>query len=913
MSRSLMLLALSASTAQADVLVVGPPESGLAFHSIQAAVDAAAPGDLILVRAGVYTEPLVIDAPLTLMGEPGVEVELHGTLFVTGIAEGEQLLIAQLEVHAPDELVAAWVTASEGVVRFQDVAIVGGRGRTLSGDASDGADGVRVFDCRALAFTDCGLYGGRGGGDGLTMPFGGHGGHALVTTGSPLALHGCLLAGGDGGPADTFGPTTAGGNGGDACRIESFGAFVAGCTLRGGDGGSGSIYGSGGDCVEVAARAGARILDTVTEPGEVGNFAGGPAEQPGEIVDGDGVVFWIEGAAREIGSGLLALAGTSVEVEVRGEVGDRAWLVVSEVPAHVPATALDGLWFLEHGEWLGSASSTAVLGPEGTATISLKLPELASGVDARSSYVQALVRSASGEPRLSNAIAIVSPSCATASSDCNANGVFDTCELLAQTSGDLDGNGFPDECDPDCNANGAPDAADIEEGTSQDLNLNGIPDECEPHGLVWHIDAGAPGGGDGSVAAPFDELADAFEVALSSDTILVAPGIYAGARNRDLDFFGRDFAVIGSGGASACIIDCEDEGRAFVLENGESAASRIEGFTIRDGYRWHWFGGGAIHAFEASPTIVACVFQGCRSNRGGAISLWRSSSEVRDCLFVENGIPTGGSDGGAIYAYQGNLRFVRCDFVSNFAEFGGAVWMDPVQGGLYELLHCRLLGNHATHTGGGLVMGSAAGAQLVLDHVLFAGNTSANRTGAVWVGAHTRMTSCTLVANQAPNEGTITGYHPTALLELHDVLLWDDLSASAPIRLHGLGARVGVFHSDVEGGPAAIELPPSGGLVWGDGSLDLDPLFVDPDGADDDPLTLLDNDWRLGPGSPCIDAGDDSALAQDGADLDGDGDLVETVPFDLDGLPREVDDPAVPDTGAGRAPLVDIGGFERQG
>ncbi len=41
----------------------------------------------------------------------------------------------------------------------------------------------------------------------------------------------------------------------------------------------------------------------------------------------------------------------------------------------------------------------------------------------------------------------------------------------------------------------------------------------------------------------------------------------------------------------------------------------------------------------------------------------------------------------------------------------------------------------------------------------------------------------------------------------------------------------------------------------GEGNIAQDPRFVDPDGADDDPETYEDNDYRLMPDSPCIDAG----------------------------------------------------------
>jgi hypothetical protein len=56
----------------------------------------------------------------------------------------------------------------------------------------------------------------------------------------------------------------------------------------------------------------------------------------------------------------------------------------------------------------------------------------------------------------------------------------------------------------------------------------------------------------------------------------------------------------------------------------------------------------------------------------------------------------------------------------------------------------------------------------------------------------------------------------------------------------------------------------------GEGNTSEDPQFVDPDGPDNDPKTYEDNNYRLSYGSPCIDAGDNSALpTPPGLDLDG--------------------------------------------
>lgn len=46
------------------------------------------------------------------------------------------------------------------------------------------------------------------------------------------------------------------------------------------------------------------------------------------------------------------------------------------------------------------------------------------------------------------------------------------------------------------------------------------------------------------------------------------------------------------------------------------------------------------------------------------------------------------------------------------------------------------------------------------------------------------------------------------------------------------------------------------------------------------------HDLRLADGSACIDTGLTSALPADSPDLDGDGNLTEPIPFDLDNRPR---------------------------
>jgi hypothetical protein len=61
-----------------------------------------------------------------------------------------------------------------------------------------------------------------------------------------------------------------------------------------------------------------------------------------------------------------------------------------------------------------------------------------------------------------------------------------------------------------------------------------------------------------------------------------------------------------------------------------------------------------------------------------------------------------------------------------------------------------------------------------------------------------------------------------------------------------------------------------------------------------------------------VDAGDNSSVPPDLADIDGDGDVTEPVPLDLLRRPRFRDDSSISDTGQGTPPIVDMGALERQ-
>lgn len=99
-----LIITSTASVVQAASLCVHPGGAGQCFSSIQAAVDAANDGDLIIIREGKYVEQVkIIDKDLTLAGREDVVVQapddMEETLLaVTGVGGRPIIGVASSEV-----------------------------------------------------------------------------------------------------------------------------------------------------------------------------------------------------------------------------------------------------------------------------------------------------------------------------------------------------------------------------------------------------------------------------------------------------------------------------------------------------------------------------------------------------------------------------------------------------------------------------------------------------------------------------------------------------------------------------------------------------------------------------------------------------------------------------------------------
>jgi predicted outer membrane repeat protein len=190
------------------------------------------------------------------------------------------------------------------------------------------------------------------------------------------------------------------------------------------------------------------------------------------------------------------------------------------------------------------------------------------------------------------------------------------------------------------------------------------------------------------------------------DTVLVSPGTYAGKGNTNINLFEKQIVIKSEKGSDSTLILCRSEGvdkeysRAFCALSGIDTSSIIQGFTIRNGYHGE---GGAIALYDASPSILDCVFAGDTAIYSGGAIYCTGSPVISGCKFYDN-LSTQG--GGGIYFYEkanASPRIHESLFFNNVTTdlWGGAITIDPFSSPTQlTMSNCTIASNHASYSGG---------------------------------------------------------------------------------------------------------------------------------------------------------------------------------------------------------------------
>ncbi|HNT36920.1 MAG TPA: right-handed parallel beta-helix repeat-containing protein, partial [bacterium] len=296
------------------------------------------------------------------------------------------------------------------------------------------------------------------------------------------------------------------------------------------------------------------------------------------------------------------------------------------------------------------------------------------------------------------------------------------------------------------------------------------------------------------------------------------------------------------------------------------ATTTLDGFTIMSGNANGLAAsgdntGGGILIDTASPILARLIVKNNKATgSGGAIYVRKNSDpNISDCVFLGN---TSSLNGGGVYNL-GNGTFKNCAFIGNRSNgFGGGIIN---QDNTAVLLGCLFSGNRAGGAGGGSYNAGS--------------------------GTKTYI-NCTFGSNIAVQDG---GGIATVMstVGVSNSILWGNTDRS------GTGEIAQLFR---QGGNLTVDY--SCIRDWtrgGTKNMTDDPQFVLPLGVDGVAGTADDN-LRLAPGSPCLDAGNTFALF-----------FENTLEKDLDGAPRIQDDPCAYNTGSSfffGSPVVDMGAYE---
>jgi len=420
---------------------------------------------------------------------------------------------------------------------------------------------------------------------------------------------------------------------------------------------------------------------------------------------------------------------------------------------------------------------------------------------------------------------------------------------------------------------------------------------------VWRVRASAPPGGDGLTwQTAFDSLQDALDVSAWPDEIWVARGRYQPdlaidpTDPRSVTFWVPNGVRLygGFAGNESALAE-----RAGLFESTVlSGDIGVPGDSSDNAYHVVYL----LQTAGLPPTndIDGFVIEGGRAdggppydNHGGGVRCDNSGLRLSNCTLRDNFA----FHGGGLYQSLGAVRVRWCTFENNTGSKGGGI---NARYATLFLFNSVIRDNVALKEGGGLYAASSwmnASSILVGSCELY--DNSADRGGAIYIQApkgvnsfptNSTWVNCTVAYNTASEAGGAIfeedGGVTPAKTRLVGSILWGD---AAPVSPEIIGNLSVVKRCTITGGYAG-------------NNLGLDPLFVDGPGRD----------FRLQAGSPCIDAAHNGFSPPDLADVDFDGNMGERAPLDLGGHRRFVDDPTVPDTGVGTAPLMDMGAHEVQ-
>lgn len=273
-----------------------------------------------------------------------------------------------------------------------------------------------------------------------------------------------------------------------------------------------------------------------------------------------------------------------------------------------------------------------------------------------------------------------------------------------------------------------------------------------------------------------------------------------------------------------------------VLTVGSTSSVLIDGLTITDG--------------DADANG-----NGVDSRGGGLIASNLNSLTLRNIRLEGN--EAAGDGGGAYISNLSSLDMTNVTACGNEAEYGGALYCRKLSSA--HLLGFKAVGNEAAEDGGAIYAKNLSGFNLT--NGLFYQNEAEKKGGAFFARQFSGATfvNSTFYQNEADDQGVSIYTEQHSSLSVYNTILYGCDDPGCQQVETTSNSTVQIVHSLLQGSIGSDGTWASAATDGG-GNLDLNPMFVDPDGADNIPCTPDDN-FFLDPSSPALDAGTSQGVA----------------------------------------------------
>jgi len=316
----------------------------------------------------------------------------------------------------------------------------------------------------------------------------------------------------------------------------------------------------------------------------------------------------------------------------------------------------------------------------------------------------------------------------------------------------------------------------------------------------WYVSTTGSDDSLGTQDSPFATIQMGINIASDGDSVLVAAGTYV----ENIDFIGKNIVALGED-RETTIIDGDGVSNVVRFNNNENESTVLSGFTIQNGNAD--YGGGIYCDNYSHPTINNVIVRDNNASSGGGIYTKLSNPSIEDVIISGN---SGGNGGG-----------IACVFNTS-----------PI------LNNVAILDNYASNYGGGLM--TTFNGNPTLNNVLITGNI-ANNGGGVSTSDVPVLNNVTISDNLGGGLFCEADANPSII----NSIIWNNSSYEISF-LNNSTSAVTVSYSNVAGGSNGIVLN-NGDITinWGEGNIDANPLFCDPDSGD----------YTLSETSPCVGSG----------------------------------------------------------